>query len=255
MKKKAAILSIFLLVVGSCGQAKGKIKINNSQNRLELSKSWHYKYTNLSDQFDIEMSIEFYTDTVIYQNSWQGQDSLMVKLLITEKTTSKLLDTIVVNPIAGFPFLNDEYRFAISFSTEFNADKEIVDNYFGSIIVADVNFDGKDDIAVAFDGGNSGGYYIFFIQNENVKFVVDDFLTERVSFFPYKIDYQQKQITTGARSGVAGAGFHTYQFDSITEKWEHIRYEYIGQEGHFVYKIDPVTNERIEINRKLNEEK
>ncbi len=277
MRKITFILSVFTLILSNCGQSQKEpkevnvdlseiisyeqspeeqteVEINNPQNRLELSNSWHYKHTNLSDQFDIELTIEFYLDTVTYQDSWQGRDSLMVKLLMTEKKTRESLDCIVVNPIIGYPFLNDESRFVTSYSTGFNADKEIVDSDFGSIVVADVNFDGKDDIAVVHDGGNSGPYYIFFIQNEKGKFVKNEFLTEQVSFFPQEIDFQHKQITTGTRSGARGAGYHTYQLDSTTDKWAHIRYEYIGQDGHFVYKIDPITNERIEISRKLNEE-
>jgi hypothetical protein len=274
--KKVIILSVLALLVGSCVQSNTKkqaetinqtISLDTVKETNDVPESYSEqpsyvsvlqntlkcKHTKLSKQFDIDLTVEHYLDTVTYGK--YHEHSIFVKLLIKDKKTQKLLDSILFVPGVGrYSYIDCKCNDVASYSTGVNV-KSKTAGEGGILVVADLNFDGKDDIALINDmGASNGPYYAFFIQNNDNKFIKNDFLTDEVMLFPYEIDSRRRQFTTGWVTGT-GCGHHIYQFYPHTNKWREIRSEWIGIDGHFVYQIDSITNEKIEISRKLTGEK
>lgn len=71
-----------------------------------------------------------------------------------------------------------------SYSTGKNRSAVITDTDFGDIVVADFNFDSREDIAVRSDDENGGTYYRFYIQGKDKQFRLDPFLTDSMQFVP-----------------------------------------------------------------------
>ena len=209
MKKAIFILSVFSLIASGCkSQSKDKTEGNKSSIFYQTLSCNH---TELSNQFDIELDFKRY---IIDDYS----DSCLIKLLIKDKLTGENFDSILLNLeyLLGRDYENCDS--VVSYSTGLNANREILDNYAGDIVIADLNFDGKDDIA--FICGNyidAGSRYAFFIQSDDRKFIKDDFLTDEMEYFPAKIDPLHKQLTTyGWRAK------YTYQLDLLTNKWKQV---------------------------------
>lgn len=117
-----------------------------------------------------------------------------------------------------------------SYSTKFKTDREIVDNYFGDIVVADLNFDGIDDIAVINEiGGNGGPLYRYYIQTSDRKFVLNNFLTDSVTFFPTKIDKVKKRLITYVHAGACCVSKNVYQFSKASNTWKQTAHKILGE--------------------------
>lgn len=141
-----------------------------------------------------------------------------------DKSTKKAIDTFRITSHFYFRVFEDKNNVR-SYSTKFNKNKQILDGDYGDIVVADLNFDKKEDIAIINDtGNNSGSFYTFYIQEDNKKFVLDRFLTDSVVNFPTEI--KNNKITTTAISGNCFLSKHIYAFDAKAKTWsqkEHIR--------------------------------
>ena len=108
-----------------------------------------------------------------------------------------------------------------SYITKQNKNMEAPDNDYGDFIVADFNFDGKDDFAIKYDsGGNAGSIYVFYIQQDNMLFKKDIFLSNHVEFFPIDIDSKSKTVTTHAHADVYGYYESVFRFNTKTKKWK-----------------------------------
>ena len=156
--------------------------------------------------------------------------SAMIRLRVNDKLTGKLLDRIVLIPAIWTNWYYDEFdcNDATSYSTGFNADRTIYNNYFGTVVIADLNFDGKDDIAlVNGSAATSGPFYTFYIQNDDGKFKKDYFLSDEMMYFPNEIDSLHRQLTTYAHSSSVEMCKRVYQLDSITNKWKCINRKFI----------------------------
>jgi hypothetical protein len=232
MRKILFLLSALAFVAGACKQTTKQptdipISLNTIDTpHLERTTS-NCKHTELSAKFDIELDIEHYLYSIADEYL---SDSVIVKLQINNKLTQKLLDSIVFNPNSSgcFFYTASEYgcNDVTSYSTGFNADREIFDNYFGTVVVADLNFDGKDDIAMVLDSGaSSGPRYIFFIQNDEGKFIEDKFLTEEMSYFPDEIDRPHRKLTTYVHLNAVSYSKSVYQLDLDAKAWKQISYE------------------------------
>lgn len=78
---------------------------------------------------------------------------------------------------------------------------EGIENY-NKLITIDINFDGLEDFAIInYEGGNGGPQYAYFIQNLNGQFVLDENLTENMSYFPKEINRKDKTLTIMHPSG------------------------------------------------------
>ncbi|MFL5764425.1 MAG: XAC2610-related protein [Bacteroidia bacterium] len=147
------------------------------------------RHTDLSDEFDIEIS------ATRYQTRELG-DSTFVTVTAGDKEGNKkaifgyystfFLDTVF-----------EDCNFVRSYSTGKNKDAEVVDNDFGDVVIADLNFDGRDDLALKRElGGNGGPLYYFYIQDKKGDFAEDEYLSDSVVFFPNEINEKKKMITT-----------------------------------------------------------
>ncbi|MBN9386369.1 MAG: hypothetical protein J0H74_36765 [Chitinophagaceae bacterium] len=117
---------------------------------------------------------------------------------------------------------------ARSYITGKNVRSEVVDNEYGDIVVADFNFDAKEDIALLSDiGGNAGPYYNFYIQGEDGEYHIDQYLTDSMMLFPSHFDKTKKTLTTLGHAGVAYVGENIYKLDMIRNKWLHLSYRII----------------------------
>lgn len=189
-----------------------------------LTDSMFCDHNELSGQFDITVNFKRYTDTI------EKQDSSFLTLYIKDKNSKSVIDSVNIISLSYYSFMFTSCDSVTSYSTKFKADREIADNYFGDIVVADLNFDGKDDIAVINDGGgNSGPLYGFYTQTSNKRFVIDRFLTDSVAHFPDRIQKSKRRLITLGRAGACCAGEHIYQLDKTTNQWKHISYKVYGQ--------------------------
>lgn len=84
--------------------------------------------------------------------------------------------------------------------TERNA--AILDTDFGDIVVADFNFESREDIAIRSDDENGGTYYRFYIQEKDKLFKLDSFLTDSMSIVPTYFNRTKKTLTTYQHAGV-----------------------------------------------------
>lgn len=104
-----------------------------------------------------------------------------------------------------------------------NFKKRAVSDYFGELIIADLNFDGLEDFATPVDHGcSNGSHQAFYIQDKNGSFTLNQFLTDSVIWFPEEINVKKKTFTTITSAGGYGVGFITYQFDTSSQKWSMI---------------------------------
>jgi hypothetical protein len=158
-----------------------------------------------------------------YTGTWEHHDSCVLNVFVKDKKTRECIDTLSISSLF---YLSDTFAncdSVMSFTTGFNSKRKVVDNYFGDLVVADLNFDKKDDIAIMNDyGGNGGPFYSYFIQGNFKKFSLDKFLTDSMTYFPYGIDKQKRRLTTYVHAGVCCTGEDVYQFDKLTGKWKHI---------------------------------
>jgi len=94
--------------------------------------------------------------------------------------------------------------------------------YCGDLIVADFNFDGKEDFAVIYGQGACCTTYKYFIQTASANFVEDNFLNEEMSSFPV-IDEKNRSIKQNYvyHKGKAPRYWTAteYQFDITSQKW------------------------------------
>lgn len=189
-----------------------------------LTDSMFCDHNELSRQFDITIDFKRYTDTI------EKQDSCFLTLYIKDKKSKSVIDSVNIISLSYYSFMFSRCDNVTSYTTKFKADREIADNYFGDIVVADLNFDEKDDIAVINDGGgNSGPLYGFYTQTSNKRFVMDRFLTDSVAYFPDRIQKSKRRLITLGHAGACCAGEHIYQLDKTTNQWKHIRYKVYGQ--------------------------
>lgn len=179
--------------------------------------------TNLSNQFDIAINLKRYTDAIDHR------DSCVLKAFIKEKHSKKLIDSFIITSLYYFDDTFANCDSVMSFTTKFNSQRQVVDNYFGDIVIADLNFDNKDDIAIIKDyGGNGGTFYSYFIQGDNKKFTIDSFLTDSVTYFPSIIDQSKQRLITYVHAGACCVGEHVYKFDKSTKMWKQTRHKILG---------------------------
>lgn len=199
-----------------------RTETTNKHNFNVISKT-ECEQTNLSNQFDISINLKRYSDTTAHH------DSCVLKVFIKEKQTKAIVDSFFITSLFYFDDTFANCDSAMSFTTKFNSKRQVVDNYFGDIVVADLNFDNKDDIAIINDyGGNGGTFYSYFIQGDNKRFTLDSFLTDSVTYFPSTINKSKQTLITYVHAGVCCVGEHVYKFDKSTKMWKQTRHKILG---------------------------
>jgi hypothetical protein len=220
------VLALFLFSCSSENQPETAFASNqkdssaNEKSEVNSVTTNSCELTNLSEQFDINFHISRYSDErAIY-------DSCLIKLMIADKQTKKKTDSTELMSLFLF---RDTYSYCdsvTSFSTNYNNNRTVVDNYFGDIVVADFNFDNKDDIAFITEiGGNGGPLYSYYLQADNKKFYIDKYLTDSVTYFPQIIDKNRHSLTTRVHAGACCTGVHVYQFNKSTRMWRQLSHK------------------------------
>ncbi|HTJ48205.1 MAG TPA: hypothetical protein VL443_02045 [Cyclobacteriaceae bacterium] len=178
----------------------------------------------LSKEFDINVFFVRFSDVKEYH------DSCIVKLQIVDKATHYKLDSLSITSRLYYEDVFKDCKNVLSYSTGININKKILDNYYGDIIVADLNFDDRDDIVVINDsGGNSGTFYNFYLQDKNKKFTLNRYLTDSMVYFPQKINKRNRTLVTYALAGACGVGEHVHQLNPVIGEWKEKSHRIIGE--------------------------
>jgi hypothetical protein len=222
-------LIILTIIISSCSTKQNKendvlnIQAIADSNYILTTKNF-CEQSKISEQFDLIIDFKRYSDSIA------EQDSSFLVVYIKDKNSKTILDSIVCNPCPFFDYYFLNCDSMTSYSTGFNSKREIVDNYFGDIVVADLNFDGNDDLAIINDGGGNGGpAYFFYTQTNKKTFIQDNYLTDSVTYFPTKINKTKKQITTYVHAGACCVGEHIYNLNKTTNKWNQTSHKILGQ--------------------------
>jgi hypothetical protein len=151
-------------------------------------------------------------------------DSCVINLKIFNKSNGTLVQTIQFDSEFIYPEVFTRYDFVRSYITGINQKKPAENGNFGDFIVADFNFDNKEDFAVISNSSPIGEtHYSFYIQDNNGKYVLDKFLTEEMSIFPDEIDSVNNSLTTIALAGSTGLCKTTYIYDKRKMKWNQMK--------------------------------
>jgi len=172
-------------------------------------------HTNLSKKYD-------YT-TTIKRKVVNERECEIIVLSISNKLT-KVEQIILLNSdgLCKGDLLNcNSVR---SYITNINYKVVAKENDFGDFIIADLNFDGKEDIALKAESvGNGGPIYKFYLQNNKGNFIEDKYLSDTVLFFPFLIDVRSKKLITDVRANTYQKCKTSYQLDVKSNKWKIIK--------------------------------
>lgn len=172
-------------------------------------------HKNLSKEFNFEVKIRKIT------NPKEEIDSNAVKIIVYNKITNKKQE---FNFGSSYLFEKTfiDCKTVRSYSTGINKNAEITDNDFGDIIIADFNFDNREDFAVKNDsGGNGGPTYNFYIQDKNKNFTLDKFLTTQMEFFPSKFITKSKSLVTYVHANAYQLSENTFEYNEQLKKWKY----------------------------------
>ncbi|MGI4874205.1 MAG: XAC2610-related protein [Janthinobacterium lividum] len=175
-------------------------------------------HTNLSK------SLLFKTETTRIKRD-SSMDSCVVKIRVLNKRNRNSIFTTTFSSTYLFDRAYTESNATRSYTTGVGRRREAYDYDYGDLVVADFNFDGREDFAAKNDsGGNRGPFYSYFLQTSAGSFVLDKFLTERMVFFPDRITKATRTLTL--QSERWNERFRTsYRLNAKTGKWREIKYE------------------------------
>lgn len=155
-------------------------------------------------------------------------DSCLVKATVLDKKSYKAIDSLMITSLFFYTNYYDIPSHMVSYSTGAYIFKDPVDNYVGDPAVIDLNFDGRDDIALINDmGGNGGPLYSYFIQQPNQRFFLDRYLTDSMSYFP-DVNKKRKTLTTYVHAGACCVGRQIYRLDSRKQEWKLVEHVILG---------------------------
>jgi hypothetical protein len=177
-------------------------------------------HTTLSNVYDFKVTVR--------RAGAKGVNSPVINLEVISKAKESNVQKIQ----AGSTYLfSDEYsscNFVRSYSTGVNQTREVVDNDFGDLVVADLNFDNREDLALKREsGGNGGPLYNFYVQSTDGKFVLDTFLTAHMQFFPTRIDKTNRALITLVHASAYSVGEHTYKLGVKNKQWKEVKHRFI----------------------------
>jgi hypothetical protein len=185
-------------------------------------KSQTIKHTDLSSLFNYETSIKRFKQKSAF-------DSCIVKVKILNKSNDSAIQTIKFSSTFLFETSYNQKNAVRSYITGKNRDNEVDDNDFGDIIIADFNFDNKEDVAVKTEeGGNGGPIYAYFIQGKDGKFIKNKFLTDKMIFFPSEISPSKKILETIVHANAMGVNHNLFKLDTVTNKWKLVSSRFEG---------------------------
>lgn len=175
---------------------------------------------NLSNNFD-------FSSKVMRAKKDATIDSTTITITVTDKKSNK---SQTIRYGSNWLFKSDfsDCNNMRSYITSQNLKKDPEED-FGDMIIADLNFDGRDDIALKYDSwGNSGPLYYYYIQDSSGKFNRNEFLSDEMGLFPTKIDSKNKLLVTYGHAGVEQVGEHVYALNTRSNKWYQKSYRVVA---------------------------
>lgn len=120
-------------------------------------------------------------------------DNTKIQLLIYKKGQAKSSQIITFKAHLLYENAYSDCNKVRSDITGKNWAAEAPDYDYGELIIADLNFDGLEDIAIKNDsGGNGGPYYNFYLQDTKGHFTLSKYLTANMQSYPAEIDTNKK---------------------------------------------------------------
>lgn len=225
MKQILGIL--FLLLILCCKrQSLSQQNVNaeipakpNANNKVRSATQEHL-YTDLSHSLNYVLKFTKARDSSnTLKDYWT--------VVVWDKKTKLSIDSLKQS--VGMMYDLQNFKNVRSLITGKNRNKEPIDNDYGDLIIADLNFDAMDDIALVNDlGGNGGRFYSYYIQQKDHKFILDKFLTDSMVYFPSKLLTPRKQLITYVHAGVCGLGEHVYTYKTISSEWKETQHRLIN---------------------------
>lgn len=215
--KRLFFLFTTQLLLSSCSESYKK----DSNNDVKLSGNDVTKLIQKELKLFNDLSNEFVFVVEFDKNQKEFGDSCFVEISVLKQNNN---ETVSKLHHFGFYFFDDELFSGSnikSYLTQKNCDEDIFDNDFGDLIVADFNFDSHEDFAIKRDeGGNGGPLYCFYLNSKNKSFEYDPFLSEKMGWFPVKIDSKAKTLTTEVHASASSYQETIFRFNSILNKWK-----------------------------------
>jgi hypothetical protein len=147
------------------------------------------------------------------------RDSCMIRISITNKRSGKTVQVIQYSSTFLYDDVFKKCTRVRSYSTGLHSKAEAPDNNYGDLVVADFNFDGKEDFAVIRESGvTQGPQYSFYIQSVSGIFNYDKYLSETMVYFP-KINRKKRTLTAYTLAGAIGVFERIYKQDKLN-KWK-----------------------------------
>ena len=155
-------------------------------------------------------------------------DTCLINISIFDKSSNKIIQEIQYSSEFYYDAFSkcDNVR---SYTTNFNRDSIALDNDYGDIVVADFNFDNKDDFAIKNNsGGNGGPEYRFYIQDLSGKFIFDEFLSTKMIFFPIHINVTNQTLTTIVHANALQSTETKFKVNLNNQKWKIVKSKLIS---------------------------
>ena len=160
-----------------------------------------YIFRKLSNSFDFRIQWDYLEDNFTYTSPY--------KITITHKNDSSKTQLIISetnNIIYG------SWNDVSSFETKINLKTNIYSDYPVYFAVGDFNFDSITDFIIVKNIPMSGTpTYNYYIQKYDSTFYLDHGLTNKVKYFPKKIDYTTRSLKVSSHSGCCFFESKTYQ--------------------------------------------
>jgi hypothetical protein len=182
----------------------------NTKAKVDLIESHFCKQDELSHQFDLVHHFKK------YRSKSNKSNSSISLIYLANKNNGEYLDSISCSLI---PRENISCNNNVSFSTNYNTSIECEDGHCGDIIIADLNFDGLDDIAIADHYIASSILYSFYLQSKGRKFVKSDYLSDTIGYFPSDISKRDCTLTTVKLDSYSSFKTTVYKFIVDENRW------------------------------------
>ncbi len=206
-------------------------------------------HRDLSKRFDYKITKTRKTDANGY--GWDAK----ITIDIYNKSDGKLFQTISYKPENTFESTFKDCNNERSYITGKNEKAEIADNDYGDIVIADLNFDGKEDIAVKYNlPADIGPEYWYFVQTDK-GFKKDEYLSENMPFFPELIKPERHLLVSYVQP-TAGTTIRQFRYNTTTKKWRKIgdRFYYHGiGDGEAIARLEKGTGRDIPKRKKQYE--
>ena len=185
-----------------------------------------YTFIQTSIYKDISMKYDIRTELTKFKNG--DGDSSKIKITFLDKMNGNTIYTIQENVNDSFGQIFKQCDNVRSYSTGKNEYDDAVDGNYGFLVVADLNFDNKEDFALMAASFNTGPLYSFYTQNSEGKFVQDKFLNEQMMAFPSKINKYEKTLTQLVRAGCCELRETVYTFDAKSNIWKEVSNKFVS---------------------------